>query len=109
MAWAGAGGLLAIRRRHDRLGPLTLAIAGGIAVGTLAAVLARYGDLSTTQHDLATLVEKLAVGALLGLSYHLILALPEGRLGSRRRRRGVAIAYAAGLANCSRVVRPTSR
>ena len=39
----------------------------------------------------------MAVGALLALSYHLILALPEGRLGSRRRRRGVAFAYTAGL------------
>ena len=40
----------------------------------------------------------MAIGALLALSYHLLLALPEGRLGSRRRRRGVAFAYGAGIA-----------
>lgn len=98
VVWAGAGGVLAVRRRHDRLGPLVLAIAGSIAVGTLASALARYGDLGDGERNLATLAEKLAVGALLALSYHLLLALPEGRLGSHRRRRGVVFAYGAGIA-----------
>jgi signal transduction histidine kinase len=97
VVWAGAGGVLAVRRRHDRLGPLVLTIAGSIAVGTLASALARYADITDGERDLATLVEKLAIGALLALSYHLLLALPEGRLGSRRRRRGVAFAYGAGV------------
>jgi signal transduction histidine kinase len=93
----GAGGVLAVRRRHDRLGPLTLAVAAAGAIGSLAAAFARYGDLGDGSRDLSILVEKLAIGVLLALAYHLLLALPEGRLGSRRRRRGVVFAYAAGL------------
>jgi signal transduction histidine kinase len=82
--WGIAGVLVGIRRRSDRQGPIALAAAGLGALGILA---------DATGH--ATLT-RMVLGVLPAVGLHLLGSLPNGRLGTRNHRIGVAAAYAIG-------------
>ena len=84
VAWAITGVLVGIRRRSERLGPIALTVAG---VGALA--------MAADSYDRDTLA-RAAIGLLLAAGFHLLAALPDGRLTSRGAIVGVAAAYAIG-------------
>jgi len=93
--WSAAGVSLGVRRRQDRLGPIVLA--GSVTAGVLCLTQARVASADTTD-DLAEVALRLALGLLPAFSLHLLVALPDGRLMSAGRRRGVAVGYVIGLA-----------
>ena len=93
--WAAAGVSLGVRRRQDRLGPIVLA--GTVAAGVLCLAQALVASADTTD-DLAAVALRLTLGLLPAFALHLFVALPDGRLTSAGRRRGVATGYVIGLA-----------
>ena len=97
VAWALAGLVLVARPGQRRLGAVVLAAAtlGGVCV-LCSGILHRNpaGPLGAA----AALVRPLAAGLLPAVALHLIVGLPDGWLGSRPRRVGVAVGYAAGAA-----------
>ncbi|MDQ1515883.1 MAG: hypothetical protein QOE80_1713, partial [Actinomycetota bacterium] len=97
VAWAGAGTALGIRRREDRLGPLVLGGAALGGVGVLASALTRYGDLGAGAADVVDAAARIVAALLPAVALHFLLALPDGRLGERRRRLLVRIGYGCGL------------
>jgi signal transduction histidine kinase len=71
-------------------------VAFGALVASVALTAARIGDdPANGQHGLARHVATLAVPLLIAISVHMLLALPDGRLGGRGRRAAAALAYAA--------------
>lgn len=84
VAWALAGALVGVRRRAERIGPIALAIAG---IGSLAMLADSY------ERDL---VARVAIGVLLAAGFHLLAALPDGRLETRADLTAVTVAYAVG-------------
>ena len=71
-----------------------------VAFGPLAAAVAltaaRIGDMAPGgQHQAGRAVATLAAVVAVAIWVHLLLALPDGRLGSRGRRAGAGLAYAA--------------
>src|SRR5260370_22578563 len=74
-------------------------VAFGALVASVALTAARIGDdPANGQHALARHVATLAVPLLIAISFHMLLALPDGRLGGRGRQAGAALAYAAAPA-----------
>ncbi|HEX9258986.1 MAG TPA: histidine kinase [Acidimicrobiales bacterium] len=105
--WALCGGVLAVRRRHDRLAPLLLLGAGMGAVGSLAAALLRHRELTGTTAWLAQVAERLSLTMLAALALHLLVALPQGRLGTRGRRQVVVAGYVIAVAvGCALMAEP---
>ena len=95
-AWSAAGVALGVRRRQDRLGPIVLA--GSIAAGVLclAQSLVDEAVSSGSTDDVAAIALRLAVGLLPAFALHLLVALPDGRLTTSGRRRGVTAGYLVG-------------
>jgi signal transduction histidine kinase len=95
--WAAAGVALGVRRRQDRLGPIVLAgaIAGGATC--LAEALVASARLDGSTDDLAAIALRLGLAVLPAFALHLFTALPDGRLTSRARQRGVVAGYVVGL------------
>ena len=83
VAWAAAGAAVFVRRRNDQIGPI--AVAG--------ATLGGLGLLANANHH--PLVVRIILGLLTAAGLHLLLALPDGRLGNRARRVSAIIGYAA--------------
>jgi signal transduction histidine kinase len=96
VAWALAGLSLVVRPGQRQLGVIVLAAAalGGACV-LCSGILHR--DPAGWLAAAAALVRPLAAGLLPAVALHLIIGLPDGRLGSRPRRVAVAVGYAAGL------------
>jgi signal transduction histidine kinase len=96
--WAAAGVALGVRRRQDRLGPIVLA--GAIAGGAicLAEAFVASARLDDTGDDLAAIALRLSLAVLPAVATHMFVALPDGRLPSRARQRGVVAGYIVGLA-----------
>jgi signal transduction histidine kinase len=95
--WAVAGGLLAVRRPHDRLAPIVLtgAIAGG--VGCLAAAIDTHHTLDGTAAWTADLAVRLSAALLPAVALHFFFGLGDGRLVTAGRRRTVAAGYVVAL------------
>jgi signal transduction histidine kinase len=98
LVWAIAGleGLRSSARRTNRtpLVPLLSSIDALIAAVALTA--GRFADqLSGGDHSTARIVTTVAGPLVTAISFHLLLALPDGRLVGRARRTLVALAYVA--------------
>lgn len=94
--WALAGTALGVRRPSERLGAIALLGAGLGAAGLLALGAEAGGDLGDGSQAAARLAVRLVACLLPAVGLHLLLGLPDGRLGSAARRRGVLLAYVAG-------------
>jgi signal transduction histidine kinase len=71
-------------------------VASGALVASIALTAARIGDAAPAgQHQAARGAATLAMPLIIAISVHLLLALPDGRLGGRGRRAGAGLAYAA--------------
>lgn len=75
-----------------------------VVFGSLAAAVAltaaRIGDQAPVgQHQAARAVATLAVPFVVAIWVHLLLVLPDGRLGGRGRQAGAGLAYAAAAGN----------
>ncbi|MET0907970.1 MAG: hypothetical protein ABWZ99_00760, partial [Ilumatobacteraceae bacterium] len=95
--WAAAGVLLGVRRRQDRLGPIVLAgaVCGGVL--SLAQSLESHAEFDGSNDELAAMAVRLTACLLPALSLHMLVALPDGRLPSTARRRGVVAGYVVAL------------
>ncbi len=71
-------------------------VAFGALVASVALTAARIGD-EAGQHHAARAVATVAVPVVIAISCHMLLALPDGRLGGQARRAGAWVAYAAAL------------
>jgi signal transduction histidine kinase len=94
--WALAGLSLGVRRRHDRLGPIVLAgavLGGGLC---LAQAVGGRNDLDEWQ-DAAAIAVRLLACLLPAVALHMLTSLPDGRLRSTTRRRGVIAGYVVAL------------
>jgi signal transduction histidine kinase len=98
VAWALAGGVLVTRRPLRGLGLVILAGVGVAAVACLASATVKAG-WSGFPGALAAVALPVSVALLPATALHLLLSLPQGRLGSRPRRvmAGTAYALAAAL------------
>ena len=96
VAWALAGLSLVVRPGQRQLGAIVLAAAalGGACV-LCSGILHR--DPGGSLGGIAALVRPLAAGLLPAVALHLIVGLPDGRLGSRPLRVMVAAGYAGGV------------
>ena len=74
-------------------------VAFGALVAAAALTAARIGDEAPAgHHQAARAVTTLAVPIVIAISVHMLLALPDGRLGGQGRRIGAGLAYAAAVA-----------
>ncbi len=71
-------------------------VAFGALVASVALTAARIGDEAGHHHP-ARAVTTVAVPVVIAISCHMLLALPDGRLGSQARRVGTGVAYAVAL------------
>jgi signal transduction histidine kinase len=72
-------------------------VAFGALVASVGLTAARIGD-QAGQHHAARAVATLAAPVVIAISVHMLLALPDGRLGGQGRRAGAGVAYVgAGL------------
>jgi signal transduction histidine kinase len=95
--WAAAGLALGIRRRQDRLGPIVLA--GAVVGGALclAQALVAVAVTDGNSNDLAAIAERITLALLPAFALHMFTALPDGRLITPVRRRGVIAGYVVAL------------
>jgi signal transduction histidine kinase len=71
-------------------------VAFGALAASVALTAARIGDEAPAgRHQAARAVATLAAAFVIAISVHLLLALPDGRLGGQGRRAGAGVAYAA--------------
>lgn len=93
--WAGAGVLLGLRRSRDRLAPIVLtgAVLGSIAL--IADSLAVHRETTSVLVDAAV---RLAAALVVGVVFHFLVALPDGRLSTRGRQAAVLTGYCAAIA-----------
>jgi signal transduction histidine kinase len=74
-------------------------VAGGALVAAIALTAAQVGDEAPlAPHHPARVIATVAAPFIIAIFTHLLLALPDGRLGSRGRRAGAGLAYAAAAA-----------
>ena len=106
---ASLPGLLAVALGLVLIGALSAAVLGrapgrtalwqlaaGPLVASVALTAARIGaGTSGSQAHAARAIATLAMPILIAISVHLLLALPDGRLGSGARKAGAGLAYAA--------------
>jgi signal transduction histidine kinase len=92
----GAVSAVVLGRAREQLPQWQMAL--GPLAASVALTAARIGDQAPkSQHSAARAVATLAVAFVIASWLHLLLALPDGRLG-RGRRTGVVIGYAAAAA-----------
>ena len=94
--WAIAGVALGVRRRFDRLAPIVLlgaVIGGGLCLAQAVGAREDIGDRS----DAAAIAVRLTASLLPAVALHMLAALPDGRLLTTTRRRGVGAGYAVAL------------
>ena len=91
--WAGAGAALTARRHHSRLGPLVLVGATVGGIGALAGAAEGEQTLDGAADGLVDLGVRLAATLLPAIAMHLLLALPDGILGTQGRRRAAIAMY----------------
>jgi len=84
VVWAVSGGLVGIRRRTDRLGPIVLGGAG-------TAAIAMFADAAEQP-----LIARVALGVVAATGLHLLISLPDGRLVGAFRRAVVGAGYGIG-------------
>ena len=84
VVWAVSGGLVGIRRRTERLGPIVLAGAGTGAV-------AMFADAAEQP-----LIARVALGVVAAIGLHLLISLPDGRFVGASRRAVVVAGYGIG-------------
>ncbi|MBV9093258.1 MAG: hypothetical protein JO132_05205 [Streptosporangiaceae bacterium] len=95
MAWAVCGAVAA--RAPERTPQWQLAI--GALTASVAVCASRLAAHATGgQHRAALAVASLTAPLVIAISVHLVLALPDGRLYSRLRQAGAALAYALAVA-----------
>jgi signal transduction histidine kinase len=94
LLWAISGAILTIRRPHSRSGPLVLLGATIGSIGALCGALDAHRALDGGAELLVDLGIRLSATLLPAVGMHLLLALPDGELGTPGRRRGVAAMYA---------------
>jgi len=94
--WTLAGLSLGVRRRHDRLGPIVLAGAAFAGALCLAQAVGTRDDLSNW-HDAAAIAMRLLACLLPAVALHMLMSLPDGRLRTASRRRGVIAGYGVAL------------
>jgi signal transduction histidine kinase len=83
-----------LARAPDRVAQWQVAF--GALTASVALTAARIGDeVSSGQHRAARAVATLAVPFIIAISFHLLLALPDGRLRGHGRRIAAGLAYAA--------------
>jgi len=85
MVWAVSGGLVGLRRRTDRLGPIML---GGTGIGAVA----MFADAAEQP-----LIARVALGVAAAIGLHLLVSLPDGRLVGAPRRAVVGAGYVVGV------------
>jgi signal transduction histidine kinase len=73
-------------------------LAAGAVAASAAFGAARVADEVSSDHHLALGIATVAGLLVIAISVHLLLALPDGRLGSRVRRFGAVLGYAAAVA-----------
>jgi signal transduction histidine kinase len=71
-------------------------VAFGALVASVGLTAARIGD-QAGQHHAARAVATMAAPLVIAISIHMLLALPDGRLGSQSRRVGTWVAYVAAV------------
>jgi signal transduction histidine kinase len=71
-------------------------VAFGALVASVGLTAARIGD-QAGDHRAARAVATLAAPLVIAISIHMLLALPDGRLGSQARRVGTGVAYAGAV------------
>jgi signal transduction histidine kinase len=96
VAWALAGLALVVRPALRRLGTIVLVAAALAGVCTLSSGILHRVPAGTA-HNLAALLRPLVAALLPAAGLHLLLGLPDGRLGTRPRRVGAAAGWAGGL------------
>lgn len=92
MLWAVAGLVLGLRQRTDRVAPIALGLAGLAATAVLADAMARHGGESAGADRWHT-ISGVAAGLVCGAGFHLLIALPHGRLRTSGRRNAMVLAY----------------
>jgi signal transduction histidine kinase len=97
VAWALAGLALVVRPALWRLGTITLVAAALAGFCTLSSGIL-HRDPSSVAGDLAALLRPLVAALLPAAGLHLLLGLPDGRLGTRPRRVGAAAGWTGGVA-----------
>ena len=101
LAWAAAGGVLAVRRPGATTGlVVTLgALAGGVAALAAASIhAANAGASATIDKDLALVLRPIALTLSAAAGMHLLLLVPKGSLGSAPRRTITLIGYTGFVA-----------
>jgi signal transduction histidine kinase len=94
VAWAFCAALSAQARERTPQWQL----AAGTVTASVAFVAARLADQASGDRRLALSIATVAGLGMIAISIHLMLALPDGRLGSRVRRVGVMLGYTAAVA-----------
>jgi len=90
--WVAAGVALGVRRRQDRLGPIVLF--GAAVAGTLCLAEAA---VQQDAGDVAEIAVRVTMAVLPATAFHMLLALPDGRLTRGARQRAVTGAYVLAL------------
>jgi signal transduction histidine kinase len=89
IAWAAAG--LVAARTEDRA--VAWQIELGALTGAVALTAARLGE----QHQAARAVATIAASLVIAISFHFLIALPDGRLARPGRRIAVGLGYASAV------------
>ncbi len=99
VTWALCGAVTAwARERTPQWQQAAGAVAAALAFGAGRAAAYRGASGGGGEHRLALATGVLAGAAMVAISVHLLLALPDGRLASAGRRAGAGVAYAVFLA-----------
>src|SRR5205823_685190 len=94
--WAAAA---AATLRRPGLRPLGLRLASGTVLGSIGFASARYADgRHGSAADAARFAAPVACLLLVAVTFHVLLALPDGALRSNARRTSAIIGYAVALA-----------
>ena len=89
IAWAAAG--LVAARTADR------AVAWQIALGALSGAVALTASRLGGQYQAARAVATIAASLVIAISFHFLLALPDGRLARPGRRIAAGLGYASAV------------
>jgi signal transduction histidine kinase len=87
VAWLVAGAVLSVRRPHEPLGVLLMALATGAALGTAS---------TAASGPAADLVTRMVAALLPFAGLHVLVALPDGSFAARSHRTVVLAGYATG-------------
>jgi signal transduction histidine kinase len=94
LAWALAGAVAT--RSRDRAPQWQ--VASGALAAAVALTAARLASHPGSQHAAARAAATLAGTLVIAISFHFLLALPDGQLGGRARRIAAALGYASAVA-----------